>query len=63
MEPVLQQQGEAQHTALGDAGQGMDVVEAEGEDGASQECHGTVFRLQLGKQNNTTFLFYSTRLF
>ena len=37
LEPVLEQQGGAEYAALGHAGEGVDVVEAEGQNGAAGE--------------------------
>ena len=53
--PVVQEQGHAQHTALGHTGQGMDIVQAEGKNGAAQQGQGTFLRLYEGKQNNNSF--------
>ena len=54
-EPILQQQGEPQHAALGDAGQGVDIVQAECQDRAAEQGDPTVFRLEPDGHGNTSF--------
>lgn len=49
---MAQQQGQAQDAAFGDAGHGVDVVQAEGQNGAAEQGDDAVGNLDTGQQSN-----------